>query len=112
MNKGFRYRRRMIKANCLLEVRGVLNTAVDVDTVRIVVIDIEKLQLIDELPVPAEAEVRLLTQHFRLGLGEVRFPVDQGHHPPSRLICPGALHESTVEVWALICEEWVSRDAP
>jgi len=64
------------------------------------VLDLEQMEFIDELPVSAQVPICGGTESRGLGVGEVSFHVDEGGDTPPTLVLPDLAHEGPIEVWA------------
>ena len=72
--------------------------AVDVDAVRVVVIDVKELKLVNELPVSAQVPVGGSAQIWSFGVSKVSLHVDEGGNTLLFLVLPRLAHEGPVEV--------------
>ena len=72
--------------------------AVHVDAVVFLVLDIEELEFINELPVPAQMPIGGGAESWGLSVGEVSFHVDEGGVTSLFLVVPYLAHEGPVEI--------------
>ena len=99
----------MVDRGRLHELR-VTGAAVHVDAEAFLVLDLEELQLIDELPVPAQATVGLGPEQAGLLVSEVRLQVDETHRtcwlPTLSPDCYSMDEHKISPAWATEIESW------
>ena len=78
--------------------RWWLFRAVHVDAVDLLMLDVEQLELINELPVASQVPVRGSAQLCRLSVGEVGLHVNEGGDAALVLVIPHLTHEGPVEI--------------
>ena len=76
------------------------------DAVDFLVLDVEELEFVNELPVPAQMPIGGGAESWGLSVGEVSFHVDEGGVTSLFLVIPYLAHEGSVEVW-LAAQQWI-----
>jgi len=74
--------------------------SVDVDPICIMMINVEKLEFVDELPVTSQVSVGGSTEPRSLGISEMSLHVDEGRYTPLLLVFPYLAHEGPIKVGA------------
>ena len=83
------------------------------DSVAFLVLNVEKAEFVDELPVASQMLVGGGAESWSLGIGEVRLHVNKRRYAALALVLPDLAHEGSVEIRLAAQQRvdgWVTQD--